>query len=66
MLHRTPHTVIYTSLTSDRVPSRNLAGSMRSQDNIEKVGHRKERIKEDDEEYNLLFRERLTVISIHR
>ena len=31
----------------------NLADSMRLQDNINKVGHRKEKIKEDGEEYNL-------------
>ena len=44
----------------------NLADSMRSQDNINKVGHRKEKIKEDDEEYNLLFMDRVTDISVHR
>ena len=32
----------------------NLADSMRSQDNLNKVGHRKEKIKEEDEEYNSL------------
>ena len=44
----------------------NLAGSMYSQDNINKVGHRKEKIKEDDEEYNLLPMDGVTDISIHK
>ena len=33
---------------------------MRSQDYISKVGHRKEKIKEDDEEYALLPVDRVT------
>ena len=44
----------------------NLAHSMRSQDNINKVGHRKEKIKEDFEEYNLLPMDRVTDISVRR
>ena len=40
--------------------------SMRSQDNINKVGHRKEKTKKDDEEYNLLHMDRVTDISVHR
>ena len=41
----------------------NLADSMRSQDTINKVGHRKEK---DDEEYNLLPMDRMTDISVRR
>ena len=48
------------------MPWMNLAGSMQSQDNINKVGHRKERIKEYNEEYNLLPIDRLTYISVRR
>ena len=44
----------------------NLTGSMQSQDNINKVGHRKEKTKEDDEEYNLLPMDRVTNISVRR
>ena len=44
----------------------NLAGSMRSQDNISKVGHRKEKIKEDDEECILLPMDRVTDIFVRR
>ena len=38
----------------------NLADSMRSQDNINKVGHSKEKIKEDGEEYDLLHMDWVT------
>ena len=44
----------------------NLADSMQPQDNINKVGHRKEKIKKDGEEYNLLPMGRVTDISIRR
>ena len=44
----------------------NSADSMRSQDNINKVGHRKEKIKKDDEEYNLLPMDRVTDIFVRR
>ena len=44
----------------------NLADSMQSQDNINKVGHRKAKIKEDDKEYNLLPMDRVTDISVRR
>ena len=44
----------------------NLADSMLSQDNINKVGHRKEKIKEEDEEYNLLPMDRVRDISVLR
>ena len=43
-----------------------LADSVRSQDNCNKVGHRKEKIKEDGEEYNLLIMDWVTDISVHR
>ena len=39
---------------------------MRSQDSINKVGHRKEKIKEDGEKYNLLPMDRVTDISVGR
>ena len=41
----------------------NLAGSMRSQDNINKMGDRKEKIIDDGGEYNLLP---ITDISVRR
>ena len=44
----------------------NLVDSMLSQDNINKVGHRNEKIKEDGEENNLLPMDRVTDISIRR
>ena len=44
----------------------NLADSMRLQDNINKVGNRKDKIKEDDEEYNSLPMDRMTDISVRR
>ena len=44
----------------------NLADSMQSQDNINKVGHRKEKIKLDGEEYNLLPMDWVTDISVPR
>ena len=44
----------------------NLADSLRSQDNINKVGNRKENIKEDGKEYNLLPMDRVTDISVRR
>ena len=37
---------------------------MWSQDNSDKVSHRKEKIKEDCEEYNLLPMDRMTDISV--
>ena len=43
-----------------------LADSMKSLDNIDKVGHRKEMMKEDGEEYNLLPMDRVMDISVHR
>ena len=42
----------------------NLADSMLSQDNINKVGHRKEKINEDGKEYDLLPTDRVTDISV--
>ena len=44
----------------------NFADSMQSQDNINKVGHRKEKRKEDGKEYNLLPIDRVTDIYIRR
>ena len=44
----------------------NLVGSMRLQDNIHKVGHRKEKIKEYGEEYNLLPIDRVRDIFVLR
>ena len=44
----------------------NLVDSMLLQDNINKVGYMKERIKENGEEYNLLPMNRLTDISVRR
>ena len=44
----------------------NLADSMQLQDNINKVGHTKEKIKEDGEEFNLLLMDRVTDISLRR
>ena len=44
----------------------NLADSMQSHDNINKVNHKKEEIKEDGEEYNLLPMDRETDISVRR
>ena len=44
----------------------NLAASIGSQDNINKVGHRKEKIMENGEEYNLLPIDRVTDISVRR
>ena len=43
----------------------NLADSMRSKDNINKVGHRKEKIKEDDK-YNSLPMDSVSDISVRR
>ena len=42
----------------------NLADSLRSQDNINKVGHRKEKINEDGEECDLLPMDWVTDISV--
>ena len=44
----------------------NFEDSMQSRDNINKVGHRKEKIKEDGEEYYLLPMDRVTDISVRR
>ena len=44
----------------------NLADSMLSQDNINKVGYRKEKVKEDDKEYSLLPMDRVRDISVRR
>ena len=44
----------------------NLTDSMRSQDNINKVDHWKEKVREDDKEYNLLPMDRVTDISVSR
>ncbi len=42
----------------------NLADSMQSQNNSNKVGNWKEKIKEDGEEYNVLPMDRITDISV--
>ena len=44
----------------------NLADSMQSQDNIKKMGHREEYIKENGEEHILLPMDRVTGISVRR
>ena len=44
----------------------NLSDSMQLQDNINKVGHRKNKIKGDNEEYHLLHMDRLKNIYVHR
>ena len=44
----------------------NLADSIWLQDNINKVGHKKEKIKKDGEEYNFLPMDRVTDISVRR
>ena len=44
----------------------NLADSMWSQGNINKVGHRKDNIKEDGEEYNSLPMDRMRDIFVRR
>ena len=44
----------------------NLADSMLLQDNINKVGQRKETIKEIDEEYNFMPMDRIIDISVRR
>ena len=53
-------------LASDKVLWMNLAGSMWSQDNISNVGHRKVKMKDDGEEYNLLPMDRVTDISVRK
>ena len=44
----------------------NLADSMQLQDNIIKMGHRKEKIKKSGEEYDLLPTDKVIDISVRR